>query len=544
MKKKGIIIGAILVIVIGAAAYFLLPFLSGKDLSKYIPKNAVFAMKIDLAQLGGKIDVKEIQDLKFFRKEIMGQMKSSEKDMMESIMQNPLKSGIQFRTAPTFFIFDQSDNEPVAVFMFGIADAKYFKTFISDLSKDISVKDPSNDEFYEVSNDDDEKVKIFFNDDVAMLLADLDNKDISLKKVRDKLIGLEKENSILSNELFTSLNSQKNDVMCFLNKKELTKIMENQNASGLGESELLGLSYLPTGMALNFNVDAISLKAYTTDKSGNTNMLKESGISVDELKNIAAKGNPFAFMTINIDPVKMIDAAVEMAELNNNTSKEEFLQSADQIASTFNTDREGLFKLFSGKMSIAYSGIVEQPKVDLFTLEETMSKAPKIYFWAKLGNKQLANSMIEKMVEAGEATETEGLYALNENSYSPTVYLGLKGDDLFISTDLNGIKGKIKKDSWEALVDGNAKTLATSKPVSAFVDLNYKNYQDLVEASMGASEIEIFDKLKKNVLSAFKNISISSTDKESELVLQMSEEKKNSLQRLILIMDEAYRIAN
>ncbi|MFZ9299696.1 MAG: DUF4836 family protein, partial [Chitinophagaceae bacterium] len=420
----------------------------------------------------------------------------------------------------------------------------YYNTFISDLSKDISVKDPSNDEFYEVSNDDDEKVKIFFNDDVAMVLADLDNKDISLKKVRDKLIGLEKENSILSNELFTSLNSQKNDVMAFLNKKELTKVMENQNASGLGESELLGLSYLPTGMALNFNVDAISLKAYTTDKSGNTNMLKESGISVDELKNIAAKGNPFAFMTINIDPVKMIDAAAEMAELNNNTSKEEFLQSADQLASTFNTDREGLFKLFSGKMSIAYSGIVEQPKVDFFTLEETMTKAPKIYFWAKLGNKQLANSMIEKMVEAGEATETEGLYALNENSYSPTVYLGLKGDDLFVSTDLNGIKGKIKNDSWEALVDGSAKTLATSKPVSAFVDLNYKNYQDLMEASMGASEIEIFDKLKKNVLSAFKNISISSTDKESELVLQMSEEKKNSLQRLILIIDEAYKIAN
>ncbi|MFN5937318.1 MAG: hypothetical protein ACK43L_04665, partial [Sphingobacteriales bacterium] len=61
MKKKGIIIGTILVIVIGAAAYFLLPFLSGKDLSIYIPKNAVFAMKMDLAQLGGKIDVKEIQ---------------------------------------------------------------------------------------------------------------------------------------------------------------------------------------------------------------------------------------------------------------------------------------------------------------------------------------------------------------------------------------------------------------------------------------------------------------------------------------------------
>lgn len=545
MKKKGIIIGAVLTAVIAAAVYFLLPFLAGKDLAKYIPKNAVFAMKLDLAQLGGKIDVKEIQELKFFKNEVMGDLKSSEKDMMENIMQNPLKSGIQFRTAPVFFIFEHSDNEPVAAFMCGIADAKYFKTFISDLSKDVSVKDPSNDEFYEVTNDDDdEKVKVYFNDDVAMLLIDFDNKEIALKKVRDKLMNLDKANSILSNELFTSLNSQSNDVMAFLNKKELTNVLENQNSSGLSNSELQGLSYLPTGMSLNFNTDAISLKAYTTDKSGNLHVLKESGLSTDELKNISTKGNPFAFMAINIDPPKMIDAAIEMTETTNKSAKDEFYQGVDQLATTFNTDRESLIKLFSGKMSIAYSGLVEQSKIDLFTGEENISKAPRIYFWAKLGNKSLANSILEKTVLEGGASQSEGLYVLNENSYSPTVYAAIKGEDLYISTDLAGIKGKIKNDSWESLTDGNVKSLATSKPVSAFVDLNYKNYQDLAEASMGASEVEVFDKLKKNVLSSFKHISLSATEKESEIILQMSEEKKNSLQRLFLLVDEAYRISN
>lgn len=528
MKTKSVIFGFTIFVVLGAATYFLLPYLSVKDLSKYIPKNAVFVMKMNLAQLGNKIDVNEIQELKFFRKEIMGELKPSQKEMVENIMQNPLKSGIQFRTAPSFFIFNQSDNEPVAVFMLGIADAKNFKTFISDLSKDIFIKDPSNDEFYEVSFENDETIKIFFNNDIAMLVSDLNNKDVSLKIIRNKLISLDKENSILSNDLFTSLNSQKNDVMAFLNKKELIKLRE----SGFGESELLVLSYLPTGMGLNFNEDAISLKAYLDNKITNNHILKESGFSVDELKNISAKGTPFAFMTINIDPAKMIDAAIEAGE-------EDLLQSVDQLASTFNTDRKGLFKLFSGKMSVAYSGIVEQPKIDFITLEETKTKAPKIYFWAKLGNKQLANSILEKMVEAGNATKPEGLYALNENNYSPTVYLGLKGDDLFVSTDLDGIKRKIHADSWEAMADEGAKTLATSNPVSAFIDLNYKNYEDLAEATMGPSEVEIFDKLKKNVLSAFKNISIRFTDKELEFVLQMSEERKNSLQRLFLIINES-----
>ena len=76
-----------------------------------------------------------------------------------------------------------------------------FKSFISDLSKDISVKDLGDDGFYEISDDNSEEVKIYFNDDIAMLLIDMNRNDLSFKKVRDKLLNLDKSNSILSNEI-------------------------------------------------------------------------------------------------------------------------------------------------------------------------------------------------------------------------------------------------------------------------------------------------------------------------------------------------------
>jgi hypothetical protein len=547
MQKKGLVIIAVFVALIGGAIFFLLPLLSSKDLSKYVPKNAVLAMKLNLAQLGSKIDIKEIQEYKFFKKELMGGLKSSEREMIEGIMESPLKSGIQFRTAPMFAMFEHASNEPVAVFMFGIADAKNFGEFVDNLPGDLKVKDPSSDEFYEVLFDDgsSDQVKMYFNNDVAMLFVDLLSKDITLKRVRDNLINLDKDNSILSNEQFTALSLQSNDLMAFVNKKELRKFVNNFNSSESSDVGSESITYFPTGMMLNFNTDAISFKSINLDKGGNFNILRESGISPSDLKNIAAGGNPLAVMTLNIDPKKMIDAIVEVAELNNPSFKQEFFEAADTVASNLNTDRESLFKLFNGKMSIAFSGIVEQNKIDFFSGEESLKKFPKVYFWAKLDNQELADSILSKLAESPEIKEVEGVYVLNQGRYyDPTVYVAKKGDDFFVSTDLVGINERMTNNNWKDLSGETVKNLATSKPAAGFVDLNYKRYQDIVETSVGNSELELFNKLKKNVFSSFKNINISSTGNESELVLQMNEENKNSAQRLISIIENVYKISN
>jgi len=544
MKKTGIIIAGVAVAILGIAIFFILPIISSQDLSKYIPKNALYVMKLDIGQMAGKLDMEEIQELKFFRKEVLGELRSSQKDMAESLMSNPLNAGIQFRTSPTYFIFDNSNNdgELVGALMIGISDGKKFKSFISDLSKDISVKDPGDDGFYEISDDNSDEVKIYFNDDIAMLLIDMNRNDLSFKKVRDKLLNLDKSNSILSNETYTSINNESNDVLSFLNKKELKKALENDNFNySFSRSDMEALSFLPAGMTLNFKEDAISLKAYQEADEKNK-LTKENGLEEIDLKNISLNGKPFAFMSMNIDLVNAIETILDNL---GEREKNDFESSMNQIAETIGTDKEEIYKAFKGKMSIAYAGIVRQTKADTFSYDTLINSFPKIYFWAKLDKKQVVNSILNKIVENGEGTVNDGIYILNEyNYYDPTIYIAIKEDDLFITTDLNGINAKLKNNSWQTLTDANAKDLATSKPVAAFVDLNYKNYEDYIINNMSSSETQLFDKLKKNVLQSFKNISLSGTEQETELSLQMSEEKKNSLHRLILLMDEAYRISN
>ena len=48
----------------------------------------------------------------------------------------------------------------------------------------------------------------------------------------------------------------------------------------------------------------------------------------------------------------------------------------------------------------------------------------------------------------------------------------------------------------------------------------------------------------KNILSSFKSISVSGNNKEVEMIIQLSEKKTNSLQRIIELLQEAYRLTS
>lgn len=544
-KKKLIAISVIALLIIGAL-YFLLPHFSKQDLSKYVPAEAFFTMKMDIAQIGGKVDPKEIQNLQFFKNEVMDELKSSEKEKMEKMFQNPLTSGIQLRTAPLFFLYQQSANETVGVLLWGISDASDFKAFISDMSDELSVKDTDDEGFYELV-DDNEDAKLYFNGDLAMWIMDLDHNEISFKQIRDKLISIDDKGSILSKASYNELNTQGNDVFAYLNKEELSKVMKDKKMSSSRKrrSEMQALSYMPEAMSLNFNEDAISIKAYSSEGSEALKMMKEDGISTEELKNISPKSNPFAFLSLNFDSDKMIDAILDAAEMQNESAREDFNENMDGIAAMLGTDRASLMKLFSGKMSLSCAGSVEQMKPQFFSDEMLATNYPGVYFWAKINDKNLCNSIMSKFVEMQAAKETDGIYAMNEESYSPSMYMAIKGDDFFLSTDKNGIVSKVNGDNWKAVGDEMAVSIATSNPVAAFVDLDYRNYEEILKTSMGASEMDVFEKLKTGVLSSFKHIRlVSKSDNETELVVQMSEAKKNSLQRIILMLDEAYRVAN
>lgn len=548
MKKKIILIGSGILgilLLVGISFYLYKNLVSSKDLSSYIPKNAKFVMKLNVAQIGEKIDLKEISELKFFKKEIMRNLKSSEKDFLDKVMGDPKNSGLQLRTAPTFFLFEHKE-DPMAALMCGVSDAKKFKVFLTEMSDNISIKDPAEDKYYTATYDKEDNMAIYFNNDIVLMLIDIEKQEIPLKKVREEIMKTEEENSILSNQGFNKVNEEKNDLMAFLNVREIASSLKDNNASLFGikvDADAIE-SLPPLAMTLNFNDNDISFKTFYTE-SVDAQGLKEGGFTDNELKNITPGGSPLAFMTVNLDFEKILENIKSFGLLknlnrNDNSEYDEYGYEKPENSWIDDPDLKKLLTLFSGKMSIALSGVVNQTKYDEYDMSETIKSQPGIYFWAKIDDKSGVEEYLSRLVE-----KEEGIYSINEyDFYKPTIYLTLIENDLFISTDLSGLLAKKRGDDWDKLKEGNGRNMVSSKSMAAYFDLNYNNYSDLIEAFMKEDEIEKLDKINKKVFSLFKDATMNSSNSSAELKIQLREGEKNSLQRLLLMIDDAYKIGN
>ena len=65
----------------------------------------------------------------------------------------------------------------------------------------------------------------------------------------------------------------------------------------------------------------------------------------------------------------------------------------------------------------------------------------------------------------------------------------------------------------------------------------------MIKSNLSENESGSIDKFK-NILSSFKSISLSGNNKEVEMIIQLSEKKTNSLQRIIELLQEAYRLTS
>jgi hypothetical protein len=60
---------------------------------------------------------------------------------------------------------------------------------------------------------------------------------------------------------------------------------------------------------------------------------------------------------------------------------------------------------------------------------------------------------------------------------------------------------------------------------------------------MNQNDLDALNKFK-NILSSFKNLSLTGNSNEFEMVIQFSEKKTNSLERIIELLQEAYRLTS
>ena len=542
MKKKIIIgLSVFAIVAIGAVIYLYLTFFNGTDFSKNVPKNAFLVMKVDLMGMGKKINLKEATESKAFRKEIMESMKSSQKEMIEKVIENPLKSGLQLASKPTLFVFNNSktEEEPVMGFMFGISDKNNFNDFLEQINKNITIKEPDFDGFSS-ANLDNENVVLYFNDKVGLILVDLERKSLPLKRIRDEIVSLEKDKSILLNEEFTTLNNQPNDMMVYFNGPELSKVFEiNKNAQI--DQIRNSIKAYPYAMTLNFNEDAVTIKALTNkSKEASKNaILKETGFSESDLKNIDPKGSPLAYWTMNMDVKKVLDLINDQSALYQDYS--DVFNQIDNMAADLNIPKEDLMNLFDGKISLSFSGIQPPNKSD--SLDMYQSPTFLVNGWAHLGNKDAATKLLDYYTTKGLLENNEGIYSYKTEFIAPEIFMTVKDNDLFFSTLKEPIQNKIQGKDWEGLKETLGKKDALAKSATFFADLRYSSYETMIKSVLSSRESVSIDKFK-NILSSFKSISMTGNNNEAEFIIQFSEKKTNSLQRIMDLLTEAYLLVS
>ena len=542
MKKKIIIgLSVFAIVAIGAVIYLYLTFFNGTDFSKNVPKNAFLVMKVDLMGMGKKINLKEATESKAFRKEIMESMKSSQKEMIEKVIENPLKSGLQLASKPTLFVFNNSktEEEPVMGFMFGISDKNNFNDFLEQINKNITIKEPDFDGFSS-ANLDNENFMLYFNDKVGLILLDLERKSLPLKRIRDEIVSLEKDKSILLNEEFTTLNNQPNDMMVYFNGPELSKVFEiNKNAQI--DQIRNSIKAYPYAMTLNFNEDAVTIKALTNkSKEASKNaILKETGFSESDLKNIDPKGSPLAYWTMNMDVKKVLDLINDQSALYQDYS--DVFNQIDNMAADLNIPKEDLMNLFDGKISLSFSGIQPPNKSD--SLDMYQSPTFLVNGWAHLGNKDAATKLLDYYTTMGLLENNEGIYSDKTEFSAPEIFMTVKDNDLFFSTLKEPIQNKIQGKDWEGLKETLGKKDALAKSATFFADLRYSSYETMIKSVLSSRESVSIDKFK-NILSSFKSISMTGNNNEAEFIIQFSEKKTNSLQRIMDLLTEAYLLVS
>lgn len=537
MKKSIIIaISAIVVVTIGAVIYVYLTFYNGTDFSKNVPKNSVFVMKVDLIGMGKKINLKEASEFKAFGKEIMENMNTSQKEMIEQLMKNPLKSGLQLGSKPTLFAFNNSKTkeEPVMGFIFGVSDKKNFSDFIGKMAKEITVKEPDQDGFYS-ANLTGENFVLYFKDKVGIMLVDIDNKNIELKRVRDEILSLNKDNSILTNEDYNTLNKQTNDMMVYFNGIELAKVLE------VNDQLKNSMKSIPYAMTLNFNEDAISMKMFGSEsKDAPTAIYNESGFTESELKNIDPKGGPLAYFTMNLNVKKFLSLINDQA--SNNIEIANFFTQVENLAMELNIPKENLLNIFDGKIGMSFSGM-RAANYSSDSLREYQPALPFINGWAHLGNKEAATKILDLMVTNGALVNNDGVYMENTGFGTPSYFMAIRGNDFFLSTQEENIQSKLKGGDWNALKEDYGKKDVLAKPATVYADLRYSSYESLLKSNMNQNDLDALNKFK-NILSSFKSGSITANSNGFEMVIQFNEKKTNSLQRIIELLQEAYRLTS
>lgn len=535
MSRKYILIGSVvLVLGLGGAALYFFYLFKTKDLSSYIPKNALFVAKPNMLSLYKKMNFKELSDFKFY-KYLLGEIGSDTKDDIDKYTEEPKGSGLSFTQTPILFSFNNSKDEfaPIGALVFGISDKENFTKFFKNLTEDkFDIKNGELFTTVEINS----QLHLIFNDNVGFILSGTED-DVNYKKIAEKLIDLKKEESILSNESYINFQKNAYDLNLFINKDALKKGLELA-VNNLAEFENIekSINASPIGMTLSFEDDLISVKSYADPKyKESDDLFKSKGMSSNASSFLAPNGRPLGFISTNLNLLKLFEAISAVDEYNS---------ALDYFADEIGLNSKKLFEIMSGEMSFSIIDMVEMPVNNDFSYDDdplpSTEIIPAFLFRAKISNKNDFKIFMDKLTP--EMVSEDGYYKIPYDSHNERwLYVLNKNDELYITNYKDYISDLNSNKNWFQLKDETVSKQFNSNPLTLYMDLKYDSYKKIIEDPGNNTLTKLDKKILKVVTKNLKSVYGSYSNGSITLELKMTEKNMNSLWRIFVVVEDLYK---
>ena len=551
MKIRNIIIiVSVSVVLLAAGAVWFFMFRKS-NLSKHIPKNAMTVLKVNTMSLAGKIDFKEIENMKSYD-QMVDQMDEGGIDMAK-LFKDPLKSGISFKDNMYLFTELNDDKSNVGVVL-GISDANNFKDFIEKVASDANLEYKTSDDLFIYTSEEDNntQMSIVWNEDACVIYY---GNEESLSKSK-RLLNQESEESILSNESYVKSEDKGGDASLYINYKNINKLiekeLENENFNNIYPKKIKDFSNNIEGstFVLNFNTNHISIDGMQffkdESKTEEFNILGEKGLDSKAIDYISSNGKLLMGIT----------AVINMKEVFNILKTiPKYDESIADLERTIGLSESEIKNLLNGNVSMAITEIkmkdVEETTyeydayLDDYILQTKMVSKPVPIYCIQIGIKEsnVYNKMISKISELsqGEITPVGNKIVMPTNSEFGDVNFVHVNDRLIITNDDAAARELDEKSKWSGSINSDLKKLFAENPIACYVSLDFDNYGSKPIQSLfgnnGESDKQY--KMTKKFMSNFSSFSFDGSLKSTRIGLHMKKESdQNSLMRMILAIDQ------
>ena len=544
--KLGLIIGGTSLVLGLAALFWYLGMTNNNELIAKIPKDAAMVFKADVKSLADKAEFKQWKDLAMFND--MG----NDGEVFKEVLDHPKKSGVNFMQNAYGFV--GKGEEQYGGIVFGIKDARDFEETVSKMDDDIEIQ--KTDGLYTAELDKGD-VALVWDKDVALLYFRNDENVMDKAK---QAFAQDEEMSMLENDTYMEYESLDADLGVYMSMKNFQGLVDSMG--NMSKDQLKSMDKVEgIGMTVLFDDQQLLVDATYYPIEGATpeeiSMMKEEGITADLMKLISPT-QPKGFYAANMDLDKILGLYPQINEemLKDGFSTDEFkngltgemsfsliniinVQTIGEVADYENWDPYGMYNTEVPMRKDTLNELTPIYKINLGVKDRNVIDNIVAKLVAKMNEPEVEmydfeNSMdytfdsyITPEVTIQEPNAKRYQYNGLEVLEMDDVKLFYKYEGNYLSISNNESAFASQNFTWEDELE----EMLTEKSGSGFLDLNYKNYQDVERENKNTVE-EV-----KEFLEMMDNMKFSSDGMTAHFEMNFTESPDHILWRMMKTID-------